>query len=407
MRISLLLRLTFVAASITLLASCGGGGTGFKPAPLPKGEEPVTQSELKAAVVKNAFVVGNAPSRFAVKNGFLYTVNALENTIMVHSVNDYTLKRTLSLPVGAGPYDIVFSGDNGYVSASGTNSVYRFGASSNAVDVSSVSLLDSVNDGYAFVGPGDMAVVGGKLYIPLSGIKTFGDPSQGIETIYGLGRIAVINIATFTLERFISLDFVNPTVCAGGEGGALYVVCTGESQFNADFTPYAASEGALVVYDTIRNEVAYSLGLGETLPSAFIAFNPVEAYIGSNLSGEIYRIRLDTGVVMRGADNPIVITDDYTFVSSFAGLPGIGVLAASFNTDEVFFIDPNGNVVSKTPFSAPFDFSESETFFGGVQDILFDATNGEEKLFVLMGIANRVGLVDFSDLWDRIRVGLG
>jgi hypothetical protein len=392
---------------ILTLTSCGGGGGGFQPDPLPEGEDAVTQAELKGAVSKSAFVVGNAPSRFSVKNGFLYTVNALENTVSVHSATDYTLQRTLSMPVGAGPYDILFSGDNGYICASGSNAVYRFGATSAAIDATTVSFLDTMNEDYAFVGPGEMAVVGGKLYVPLSGISTFGDPSQGVETTYGQGRVAVINIASFTLEGFITLDYANPTVCAAGMGGALYIVCTGESQFNADFTPYAGSDGALVVYDTNSDEVAYSLELGETLPSAFFAFNTAEAYIGSNLNGEVYRVRLDTGVIMRGNDNPIVLTDDFTFISSFTGLPGMGVLAGSFNTDEVYFLDPNDDSVSKTPFSEPFDFTESETFFGGVQDILFDATNGKEKLFVLMGVANSVSLVDLSDLWDRIRVGMG
>ena len=156
-----------------------------------------------------------------------------------------------------------------------------------------------------------------------------------------------------------------------------------------------------------NDNVAYSINLGRTLPSEFIAFNSAEAYIGSNLDGSVFRVRLDTGVLMRGPSNPITLTDKFTFVSSFVGLPGLGVLAGSFNTDEIYFIDPNDDTVSKAPFSEPLSFSESDTFFGGLQDLLYFEDGDSYKVFVLLGVANQVGLLNLTDLWDRIRLGSG
>jgi hypothetical protein len=394
----------FVVAN-ALLASCGGGKGGVNP--LPPGTTAATLAELKAAVTTRVFATGNAPSRFALHDGLIYCVNSLANTLSVQSATDYSDVRALSLPVGSGPYDIAFSGDKGYICTNGTNLIHRFTVGAATLDAETVSLTDAVNGGYAFVGPGEMAVAMGKLYIPLSGIETFGDPAQDVDTIYGQGRVAVVNLNTFKLERFFEVEFANPTVSASGVGGALYVVCTGESQFHADWTPYAGSDGGLVIYDLNNDRAAYSINLGRTLPSAFIAFNSTEAYIGSNLNGEMYRVRLDTGVVMRGPDDPVELSGEFTFISGFIGLPGLGVLAGSFNTDEIYFIDPNGDEVSKAPFSEPLSFAESATFFGGVQDLTYFETDTAHKVFVLMGVANQVGLLDLTNLWDRIRLGSG
>ena len=64
-----------------LVSSCGGGSSPIRPAPIPPGEEPVTPEELEGTVVISAFTVGEAPSRLAVNGGFVYTVNALANTM--------------------------------------------------------------------------------------------------------------------------------------------------------------------------------------------------------------------------------------------------------------------------------------------------------------------------------------
>ncbi|MCD6118388.1 hypothetical protein J7K50_00925 [bacterium] len=398
--------LVVIACAVSVIAGCGGGG-GIQPVPLPPGETHVTQAELAGAVTLNAFATGDAPSRFVVYNHSVYTLNSFGNTMSVHSADDYSEVATVSFPVGAGPYDVVFGGDTAYICGNGSNAVYRYSAGNAEIDDETVSLATAETADYAFIGPGDMAVVGGKLYVPLSGMVSFGDAANGIPAEYGPGRVAVIDLAGFSLEGFIDTGFVNPTVCSAGIGGALYIVCTGELQFDESYMPSAGSDGGLVIYNTVSDEIAYSINLGRTLPSAFIAFNATEGFIGSNLKGEIYRVRLDTGAVMRGPDDPITVTQEFTYISGFTGLQGLGVLAGSFNTDEVYFIDPTDDSVSKAPFSEPFSFSESDTFFGGLADIALYESGDIRKVFVLMGIANQVGVIDFSDLWDRIQLGLG
>ncbi|MEP0813432.1 MAG: hypothetical protein HRF49_02045 [bacterium] len=393
------------AASLAILIASGcGGGSGSANPPLPPGTNKVTPAELQAALKKGFFTTGSAPSRFEARGAEIYTLNSLSNTMTVNSAYDGAAVRTISFPVGAGPFDLEWVGDACYICANGTNAVYRYRAGQDAVDGESVSLALGGLEALAYIGPGEMAAYGGKLYVPISGIVSFGDPSSGIEAEYAPGRIAVLDLAAFAFERFINVPFVNPTAAYTSPDGIIYFVCTGESQFTAEYEAYAGSEGGIVAFNPASGQVVYSLSLGETLPGTIILVNQDVAYVGSNLKAEVYRVRLDTGIVQRGPDNPIVLTQEFSFVSGFAGLPGLGVLAGSFNTDEVFFIDPNDDGVGKSPFTQPFDFGESDTFFGGVQDVLYFRENEKHKIFVLQGIANKVGAVDLTQLWNRIRL---
>ncbi len=389
------------------LTSCGGGGVVRKPEPLPPGTNPVTNAELTSAVSKNAFTTGAAPSRIAVRSGNVYTLNSLANTMTVNSASDYSLAATVSFPVGAGPYSLVSSGEWFYICTNGDNKIYRFRMGQDELDAANVSLIRQETESLAFIGPGDMAVFGGKLYVPLSGIQSFGDASQGIPAVYAPGRVAVINLDPFQFEKFIELPAVNPTVCSIGAPGQLFIVCTGELQFDTSFTPKAESDGEVVFYNISTDSIVHRSNLGRTLPSAFISPNSVDAYIGSNLMGEVYKIRLDNGTILRGPSDPISLSSDFTYVSGFVGLPGLGIIALSFNTDEAYFIDPMDDAVSRSPFSKPFSFKESDTFFGGLQYGAFYESASSKKLFVILGIANQAGVVDFTALWDRIRLGEG
>jgi hypothetical protein len=392
---------------VFVLSACGGGGVVRKPQPIPPGTSPVTQAELAAAVTKNAFATGSAPSRIAVNGGKVYTLNALANTLTVHSASDYSLESTVSFPVGAGPYSIIFSGSTAYICTNGDNRLYRYRAGQSTLDDEFVSLTRPETESWAFIGPGDMAIDGNRLYIPLSGIISFGDASRNIPAEYAPGKVAVVNLNTFQFDRFIDVGNVNPTVCYVNEAAQLFIVCTGELQFDSNFEARAESDGEVVFYNATSNSVVHRVNLGKTLPSAIISPNAVDAYIGSNLRGEVYKIRLDNGTVLRGPANPITLTSGFTYVSGFAGLPGIGVIALSFNTDEAFFIDPLDDSVSKSPFSSPFRFRESETFFGGLQHAAFYDALGAKKLFVILGVSNQAGVIDFTTLWDRIRLGEG
>ena len=399
--------LTLLAFSTLIISACGGGGVTRRPQPLPPGTNPATQAELAAAVTKNAFETGAAPSRMAIHDGVVYTLNSLANTMTINSASDYSQSGTVSFPVGSGPYGIVFDGDTAYICTNGDNKIYKYRAGQAALDSETVSLEQPATEGWMFIGPGDMAVVGQKLYVPLAGIVNFGDASQGVPTEYASGMVAVINLGTFQFERFINVGTVNPTVCHAGAANQLFIVCTGELQFDSSFTPRAESDGEVVFYNTNTQEIVHRANLGRTLPSAIVSPNMDAAYVGSNLKGEAYKIRLDSGAVLRGPSNPIALTGEFTYVSGFAGLPGLGVVALSFNTDEAFFIDPVDDSVSKAPFTQPFNFKESGTFFGGLQHAAFYDTEGAKKLFVLFGVANQAGVVDFTALWDRIRLGEG
>ncbi|MCH7472155.1 hypothetical protein IIA79_04300 [bacterium] len=122
------------------------------------------------------------------------------------------------------------------------------------------------------------------------------------------------------------------------------------------------------------------------------------AYIGNALSGNLYKVDLESFVVLRGEDSPIVLTDEYTFISDVTFTPdGKYVLATSFNTDELYVIDPATDTVNPGPYPGPFDLSLDPELLAGCVNVEVAPKPGDPgrySAFVLYAVGNAVARVD-------------
>jgi DNA-binding beta-propeller fold protein YncE len=103
--------------------------------------------------------------------------------------------------------------------------------------------------------------------------------------------------------------------------------------------------------------------------------------------------------VLRGQSHPIHLTDAFTYVSDVEFTPDYKyLLATSFNTDELYVIDPATDTVNPGPYPTPFNLRGSSNLLSGAARIAIapdpTGSNSNVKVYVLLGVANAVAKVD-------------
>lgn len=347
--------------------------------------------DLSNRVTKPLFSTGAAPNDMLLAGADIYVANSLDNTVVRYSLAG-AVQATASFPQYASPSFLALTADRLWVVANGDNTLSAYDAQTlNPIAGAAFTFADPAA---AFIGPSQPAVAGAQVFVPRNQILTFA------PTAYGPGRLSVCDTAT-AAQSELATTGLNAQYCAVDSARSLlYVVCTGEIQFDEQYVPHAAGDSTFEIFDLAQGLAPVaSLNLGP-VGAGRIALSPdgAAAYLGNGLNGNVYKVDLGSRGVARGADNPIVLTGEYTYVSDLAFTPdGRFLLAASFNTDELYVIDPATDAVHPGPYLAPFDLSLAPDMLAGCANVEVGARPGQPgkyDAYVLYAVGNAVARVE-------------
>jgi DNA-binding beta-propeller fold protein YncE len=350
----------------------------------------VTLRSQSAQVTPRRFATGAAPNDIAYSGSSLYVANSMDNTVVRYSLTGAS-EATHSFAQFASPSFVTVSGNAVWIVCNGDNTLT--GLSQSALAPLSNALFKFTGS-EAFIGPAAPLVIGTSVYVPRNQITSFG------PTVYGSGRVSRCDFAAQEIDSFSTFGR-NPGFCAFDSARRLlFVVCTGEIQFDESWSPFANSDGFLEIYDVLDDHRRIAtINLGRTGPQR-IALSPDgrTVWLASALNGNLYKVDIPSRTVERGAANPLVLTAEPTYISDVQYSPsGRWLLATSFNTDELYVIDPETDTVNAGPYPAPFDLDGQPALLSGAQRMALGpavSDGSSARVYVVMGIANCVASVD-------------
>lgn len=362
-----------------------GGITQYAKAPV---------SLLSARVTAPLFSTGAGPNDMVFGDDSLYVANSLDNTVVRYGL-DGELLATAAFPEYASPSGLCLFGNQLWVATNGDNTLSAWDALDLSSSSPAASLLPAELTSLAFPGAGYLACGDSSIFVPFAMIESFGD-----STSYAPGAAYAYNSSGPSADAATRYDLsaADAISCAyDSTNQRLLVVTAGEVQFDADFHPFVTSDSYLDIFPAPGAPAAIDLGAigaGRIAVSA----DGSTAYLGNALNGNLYKVDLDTMTVLRGQDNPIVLTTEFTYISDVAYTPdGKYVLATSFNTDELYVIDAATDEVNPGPYPGPFDLSLDPELLGGCANVEIDPTprgDGSYTAYVLYGVANAVAKVE-------------
>jgi len=344
-------------------------------------------------IMKPLFSTGAGPNDMLYGDGGLYIANSMDNTAVRYGLDGAVLSQE-GFAQAASPSYLALGAGALYTTCNGTNELVSRGAPDLTASAAQAVQFDAA--GAAFLGPAQPALLpSGVIAVALNNITGFS------PTVYGTGELAFADFGRPSEVDVLALPHgVNAQYVAyDATRELLYVVCAGDIQFDESFVPHATGDAYLEVVDPLAQSVVDSINLGP-IGAGRIALSPDVscAYFGSALSGNVYKVDLASRSVLRGADDPITVTDEYTFISDLAFSPdGHWLLATSFNTDELYVIDPATDEVNPAPYVAPFDLSLDPQLLAGCVNVEVDPTpraDGGYNAYVLYAVANAVAKVE-------------
>jgi len=239
-----------------------------------------------------------------------------------------------------------------------------------------------------FPDPYELEIISNKLFMARSNITAFGPGAT-----YDPGEVHVYSLPELDYIDSIATGFANPKFLEPIPGeDTLIVSCAGEIDFNAQYEPFSAGDAGLVLIDTVNLSIDSSINMGRS-GAGDIALDAEgkHAWIGNSLGGYVMKVNLDSGTVLKGLDDAIELTDEFTYISSLVRA-GDYLFAASFNTDEIFVIDAETDAVGHSPLDDPLKIDGNPELFTGAVDLIWT----EGGLYTLNGIANSVTRVNLS-----------
>ncbi len=353
---------------------------------------------LDSRVTAPLFSTGAGPNDLVLANDSLYVANSLDNKVARHDLSGAEqASHTFAQSSSPSYLELEDFDDTLWVACNGDNHITGLDPLTLQPVAGSDFVLDlSGLDTLAFVGPGRPQAFQQLLVVPLAAIGSFGSP-----TVYDAGGIG----ATLTRDGTENFRF-NGTVLNGQTVEIIpttsffAMVSAGSIQFDENFVPSAASSSFLTIGSTSAGSthapsIRASLDLG-AIGASEMALSPDGsfAYIADQLDGKLYKVDLsdlDNPTTVRGMDDPIVLTSEFTYISDLELTPdGRLLLATSFNTDELFVIDTASDTVNPAPYPGAFDVSLDPSLLAGTIAVETDG----DKAWVLYAIGNAVGEVD-------------
>ncbi|GEM_PF-1561001 len=355
---------------------------------------------LDSRITKPLFSTGAGPNDMVFGNDSLYIANSFDNTMVRYGLDGEVLG-TIAYEENASPSYLVLQGNRLYVSANGENSLKCFEADTLHWASDPTVAATYGDEELAFLGPGQPVASDHYVWLPLASIVSFG------PTVYEDNpSIQLLNLDLAGMPGGYGLEYgVNPQFGVYDfTRDWLLIVATGEIQFDEEWHPYATSSShiearsfsdqAVAAYPEYGSIELGAVGAGRiTLDeSAGVAF------LGNSLNGNVYKVNTVTGEVLRGEGNPIVLTEEFTYISDVALTPDMRyVLATSFNTDELYVIDAQTDDVNPGPYPEPLDLSLDPELMAGAAKVEINPTpraDGGYDVYVLYGVANAVAKIE-------------
>lgn len=349
--------------------------------------------ETGSLLTVNAFSTGSAPNDLLFANDSLYVANSLDNSVVRHDTQG-TVLATASFPEYSSPSYMVADDGFLYTVLNGSNVIARL----SALDLTYAAVSDEftlVDSSVTFIGPAAPAFHDGHLYVPRSQVLAFAEFGSGDPTTYGPGLFSDVDFSAAppTSSAEESLGH-NPQYAIYNTAlELLCIVSGGELNFDAGFAPYVSSSSYLELYEfSPEPQLVASIDLGLSGAGA-IALSPDGriAYLGNSLNGNLYKIDIANRTVLRGLENPIPLTREFTFISDVeVTADGRYVLATSFNTDELYIFPSATDMPGSGAYPDPLDMSQGADLLAGAAGVELD---GKGNAFVLNAIANSVNKV--------------
>lgn len=376
---------------------------------------------MGGAVNRNLAKLGSVPTRIEIYNNRAYVLNGFSDNIQIFDItqNPPVQTGTIVLPLGSDPVGIAFlNNTHAYV----TNLISENVAIVNIEEQSCETIISQVDGDFipcqevilvdegTFDNPAGIVISNDKVYVANQNLDDFFTPIDN-------GFITVINPESNEIETII--DATGEGTSGTGKGitvinEKIYVVNSGNVLFDFEtfeFTCDANSPTSIDIINTDTDTIEDSIDLPLSDINPFvcspeaISATPDNnfAYIGSQIAGVLFKIDLSDNTLLRGMDNPIIITGvdglDATFDIKFNS-NGYGFVAM-FNTDRVFAFDPKIDDISPFPFLAEFpvglkgDDPDSD-FIDGPQALAITDNGQDPDLYFITGISSQLGSINTS-----------
>jgi hypothetical protein len=281
--------------------------------------ETVSRIDLTDGTVQNHItIVGDTPNQIVFSNGYLYVLNSISANLQRIDPETHQVVLNIPLTIGSNPYNMAFDSLYAYISCLVSGEVIR------------IELNTGQPHGEIAVGgcPEGLLINGNYLYVAQTGFN----PS---DYSYGQGKMAIINIASFSREREINVG-KNPQAIFAAPDGRLQIVCTGN---------YSNVAGRIYIFNPSSNAIEDSILIGGQPAMGLVGSNGI-AYLAAGGwvdHGFVYSYNTLTGQIIHGPSNPI--------------LSGIGVVSlavdslgfiysCNFNGDTVTKLNSEGEVVA-------------------------------------------------------------
>lgn len=376
---------------------------------------------LSDAVEENLAPLGTVPADIEIRGKSAYVVNGFSDNIQVFDLSQDPpdLVGTIVVPPGSNPIDMAFVDDTtAYVANNIGQSVARVNVNTRICEVLIVRAGQGGNPapcqsvitvaGTPFEEPVGVAVTNGRVYVTNNNLdENFNPMGNGFITILNATNSQFITTIPATGVNTTSMVVIDDTLYAMNNGAVLFDPDTNEFTCDFDFPPSIdlIDTDSNVLFDTI------DIPLSPENPTVCLP-NPLVAtpggrfaYTGLGLVGALLKVDLISGEVIRGTDDPIVITDlDSLNLTADVAVRDDLLFTTLFLTDQIAVVDTDTDEVNPFPYIAPFPagiraFDPGSNLFDGVQSLAIrpgepGVSFSGPDIFYITGISEQLGSVD-------------
>ncbi len=376
---------------------------------------------LSDSVEENLAKLGRVPADIEIRGDRAYVVNGFFDNIYIFDLNQNPPEKIgeIKLPPNSNPIDMAFLDDtHAYVANNIGQSVARVNvqtrvcealivrAGQGGVTAPCQSVLTVA--GTPFEEPVRVAITKGRVYVTNNNLdENFNPMGNGFISMINATNNQFIGTIQATGVNTTSMVVIGDTLYAMNNGAVLFDPDTNEFTCDFDFPP------SIDLVDTQTNSIFDNIPIPLSPENPTVCLpNPLVAtpdgrfgYMGLGLVGALLKVDLQSGDVINGTDDPIVLTDlDSLNLTADIAIRGNLLFATLFGTDQIAVVDTDDDEVNPFPYIAPFPagiraFNPNSDLFDGVQSLAIrpgepgvDFTGPD--IFFITGISEQLGSVD-------------
>jgi hypothetical protein len=221
---------------------------------------------------------------------------------------------------------------------------------------------------------------------------------QGSSLQYGTGFVTVVDADGAAVMNRIPLPFRNPQEVAVADG-TIWVLCSGETTWDPEeSTVVVRTSGGLAGIDIASADTAAGPSRVIPIPTeagSFVGYpsglmiRGETAWVASGTTAALFKVDLASGVVERGADDPVMLASEAGQNTTAIGSgPGNLMVAGLFNDDLVMLVDPETMNAVDSPWAS------AEVGQPGQLDGILDIESDGQWVYLLFGLANQIARFD-------------